>query len=81
MRPRKWTTVEDWSTPTVEEYEAMPDGTRLTFVAGESLRLTLLRRGARWTVLCRTEVPSRSLTGVPCAPRVRVDVEGQEAGA
>jgi hypothetical protein len=79
-RPRKWRTVEEWSTPTVEDYEARPDGTRLTITAGGSLRLTMLRRGERWTVLCRTEVPSRALAGASCAPRVP-NIEGQEAGA
>ncbi|MGY1846164.1 hypothetical protein [Blastococcus sp. SYSU DS1021] len=78
----KWTTVEDWSTPTVDEYEAMPDGTRLAFTAGDSLHLTALRRGPRWTVLARTQVPSRALAGLATAPRVRVgDVEEPEAGA
>lgn len=74
---RKWTTVDDWSSPTVAEYEAMPSGTRLAFTAGDELHLTLLRRGPRWLVLARTEVPSRALAGLRSAPRVRIEDEDQ----
>ncbi len=52
----------------------MPDGTRLAFTAGESLHLTVERRGERWTVHARTEVPTRALVGLRVAPRVRVQV-------
>ncbi|MGY1672180.1 hypothetical protein [Geodermatophilus sp. SYSU D00710] len=60
----------------------MPNGTRVAITAGEHLHLTLERRGERWTILARTEVPSRALVDLACAPRVRVsDVAGQEANA
>ncbi len=77
VRVRKWETVPEWSTPTAEEWEAMPNGTRLAFTAGEYLYLTLERRGERWTVHARTEVPSRALAGLCVAPRVRVHDEDQ----
>ncbi|RFU20359.1 hypothetical protein D0Z06_17045 [Geodermatophilus marinus] len=82
VRTRTWKTIPEWSTPSLEEWEAMPNGTRVAITAGEALQLTLECRGERWTVLARTEVPSRALVGLACAPRVRVrNVEGQEAGA
>lgn len=82
VRLRTWETLPEWSTPSVEEWEAMPNGTRLAFTAGESLHLPLERRGKRWTVHARTEVPARALVGLACAPRVRVrGVEGQAPGA